>query len=213
MRFDDMDGQHDPLEFFTPEKVECRLKESIEELLAKDAVLLQHDVSERAITHKLAEYLQVHFPSLNVDCEYNRNAERGAYAAKVLGILRESAREVTREVLEQTQKGDEMVEEEILSVSTYPDIIVHRRTVNSHNLLVVEVKKALDFPPAHNYERSYQHDYAKLCAFTESEGHNPYRYRYGYFLLLGVRSSAGEFDLQLFQGGRLVHKMGEQHDY
>jgi hypothetical protein len=211
-----MDGQLDPLECFTPDEVECRLKESIQELFAKDAVLLQHDVSERAITHKLAEYLQVRFPSLNVDCEYNRNAEMGEYAPKNLQVLRRDAAQTRHELLEQV--GDaEVIEEELLAISSYPDIIVHRRVVNSHNLMVIEVKKCEAFPPRErDYPRRYRHDYSKLRAFTDAGTDNPYHYRYGFFLLLGVRSASCTFDLQLLRGGRLQHQpgrvtAGEQH--
>lgn len=42
-------------------------------LLKKDAYLLQHNLSERSITHKLGEYYQLLFPEWNVDCEYNKN--------------------------------------------------------------------------------------------------------------------------------------------
>lgn len=43
----------------------------INRLLEDDYFLLEKDASERAISHKLAEYLQKEFPKLNVDCEYN----------------------------------------------------------------------------------------------------------------------------------------------
>jgi len=42
-------------------------------LIENDNYLLINDVSERAITHKLAEYYQNLFPKWNVDCEYNKN--------------------------------------------------------------------------------------------------------------------------------------------
>ena len=40
--------------------------------IEKEAYLIEKDVSERAIAHKLAEYLQKEFQDYNVDCEYNR---------------------------------------------------------------------------------------------------------------------------------------------
>jgi len=52
------------------------IKEKVEYCLQilreKDRDLLDIDVNERTITHKLAEYLQNQFPSYDVDCEYNR---------------------------------------------------------------------------------------------------------------------------------------------
>jgi hypothetical protein len=197
-----MYGQLDPLESFTLDEVDRRLKESIQEVFGNDAVLLQNDVSERAIMHKLAEYLQVRFPSMNVDCEYNRNVEQGEYAPKRLRILRRKAIEARKRLLHQV--GDEeVIEEELLAISTYPDIIVHRRTVNSHNLMVIEVKKCEGFPPRQqDYANLYAHDYAKLQAFTGVGRDNPYHFRYGFFLLLVARSSECHFDLQLFRNGR-----------
>ena len=50
----------------------------INELKLKDYYLLEKDVNERSITHKLAGYLQKHLSEhfdehYDVDCEYNRN--------------------------------------------------------------------------------------------------------------------------------------------
>lgn len=50
--------------------LECKVNNAIEKLYFKDNFLLKNDVSERAIAHKFATYLQEEFPHLNVDCEY-----------------------------------------------------------------------------------------------------------------------------------------------
>lgn len=50
-------------------EIEKIVQNCLEELFENDLVLLQNDVSERAITYKLAEYLQNQIPDLNVDCE------------------------------------------------------------------------------------------------------------------------------------------------
>jgi hypothetical protein len=42
-------------------------------LLENDRYLLERNVNERSITHKLAEYYQDLFKNWNVDCEYNKN--------------------------------------------------------------------------------------------------------------------------------------------
>jgi hypothetical protein len=52
--------------------VKAKLEAAIISLLEEDHYLIQNNVSERAITHKLAEYLQKEFPEYKVDCEYNR---------------------------------------------------------------------------------------------------------------------------------------------
>jgi len=50
-----------------------KIKIGLDSLLSYDGYLLENNVSERAITHKLAEHYQKLFPEWNVDCEYNRN--------------------------------------------------------------------------------------------------------------------------------------------
>ena len=49
-----------------------KFERCVNQLCIRDSLLLKLDVSERAIAHKLAEYLQCEFPDWNVDCEYNR---------------------------------------------------------------------------------------------------------------------------------------------
>ena len=52
--------------------VKKALKEALDQLLRADAELLNNDVNERSISHRLACYLEPLFPGWNVDCEYNR---------------------------------------------------------------------------------------------------------------------------------------------
>ena len=58
----------------TPESGEIRRKvqSAIDKFKQRDSVLLEIDVNERTMTHKLAEYLQQEFQEWDVDCEYNR---------------------------------------------------------------------------------------------------------------------------------------------
>lgn len=93
------------------------LAESIEELFRNDKLLLDADVNERSLTHKLAEYLQRHYSGWNVDCEYNRK------------------------ITETKCLDPETIESnDIKGTTIYPDIIVHKR-MSDENLLVIEVKK------------------------------------------------------------------------
>jgi hypothetical protein len=48
----------------------------------KDSFLLHVGASERALTHKLAVYLESRFPDWDVDCEYNRDRENPKRAEK-----------------------------------------------------------------------------------------------------------------------------------
>lgn len=53
--------------------LDYRIKFGLNLLTGHDSYLLQNDLNERTITHKLAEHYQKLFPRWNVDCEYNRN--------------------------------------------------------------------------------------------------------------------------------------------
>lgn len=63
------------------------VEESIEELFTKDKCLIEIDVSERAITHKLAGYIQNRIQHLDVDCEYNRSVMHGSNVTKKMLFL------------------------------------------------------------------------------------------------------------------------------
>ena len=56
----------------TKDEIKGIIKCCLQKLRKLDKDLLDINVNERTITHKLAEYLQKHFPEFNVDCEYNR---------------------------------------------------------------------------------------------------------------------------------------------
>lgn len=108
--------------------VERGLRAAISTLLRKDSFLIEHDVNERAITHKLGEYLQREFPDWHVDCEYNR-------------VGTEDAKKVVRGL---NSCGGNVPTDDTSGRTVYPDIIVHTRgkTGSGSNLLVVELKKA-----------------------------------------------------------------------
>lgn len=174
----------------TRDDMEALLQASLDDLLANDAILLRNDVSERAITHKLAQHMQTKFRYLDVDCEYNRDVTRGANATKSINVLRDRTRE------ERLRLADANDETEFTSISTYPDIIVHHRGTNRYNLLVVEVKKT-------SSRARPEHDLEKLVCFTEATEENVYRYRYGAFVVLGTRNRAVEVPVvRWFQEGR-----------
>lgn len=171
------------------EEIKNKLALSINKLQGKDFFLLQHDVSERSITHKLAIYISESFPEYDVDCEYNSNIQsdnRKKYIsilkdkAKGLGLLRDS-------------DGDA---ENILR-HVYPDIIVHERGINERNMLIVEVKKS-------SSQVTSDYDHEKLARYTSSEYGNELNYRYGAFVNLGVKSRAGEITFKWFKNGELL---------
>ncbi|MBV5278437.1 MAG: hypothetical protein J0647_05305 [Campylobacteraceae bacterium] len=101
----------------TLENLKIIVSEAINELKAKDKYLLDHNVNERSISHKLACYIGKRIDGWHVDAEYNRNMD-------------------DQKRLISTDKYGVM-----------PDIIIHRRghnndtTTENNNLLVIEIKK------------------------------------------------------------------------
>ena len=98
----------------TIKTVKKRVEAALQILLINDKYLLEHNLHERTITHKFAEYLQILFKNWHVDCEYNRDG----CDPKLIQIP--------------TQEEES---------SVFPDIIVHRRG-SEDNLLIIEVKKS-----------------------------------------------------------------------
>jgi hypothetical protein len=103
------------------DQVRRKLESAIRKLCQRDKYLLERDVNERSITHRLAMYLQAEFPKMDVDCEYNRRD----FDIKRLEFYPTDSR---------TDDTD--------ARTVYPDIIVHERGAQGSNLLVIEAKKS-----------------------------------------------------------------------
>ena len=92
---------------------------ALREFYARETFLLENDLGERTLTHRLAVYLEKQFPGWEVDCEYDRLGER---------TLR-------------LPHGTIVSTDDHLGKSVYPDIVVHQREI-PNNLLAIEVRKA-----------------------------------------------------------------------
>jgi hypothetical protein len=114
-----------------------KLVAALQEFYAQEAFLLDRDAGERALTHRLAVYLEKQYPGWQVDCEYNRLGER---------TLR-------------LPHGTIVSTDDALGKSIFPDIVVHQRAI-PNNLLAVEVRKATNHQPI-------EHDQQKLKAMTD----------------------------------------------
>lgn len=175
-------------------KIRDRVEEALKILLKNDAYLLEHDVNERSITHKLAEYLQQElrkyseFNDYQVDCEYNKDLKKcklgKQYKIKkdTLKILKKN--EINTEYLEEL-KEKEFEEDELriklsnkygfnkehidtilknMAIQVYPDIIVHKRD-KEDNLLVIEATKS-----THSYSKKRK-DKKKLQGYKDMQGY------------------------------------------
>jgi hypothetical protein len=110
---------------------------ALAEFYAHEAFLLERDLGERTLTHRLAVHLEKQFSGWNVDCDYNRLGER---------TLR-------------LPKGTMVSTDDHLGKSVYPDIVVHQRET-PNNLLAIEVRTASNRQPP-------EHDQHKLRAMTD----------------------------------------------
>ena len=100
-----------------------------ERLVANDLELLQRDVSERALVAKLHQYLVEQFAPYATDVEYNRAG------MKPKRVMRASECTVAR------------------TFGVVPDIVVHLRGSDDHNLVVCEVKKSISSKHARARDR------------------------------------------------------------
>jgi len=97
------------------------VERAIQRVLETERELLDRDVSERALSHHLARFLRDMMPdNYAVDVEYNRALDN----PKRLQLPPRKA-----------------LDNELRATTVFPDIIVHVRGTNEHNLLVLEVKK------------------------------------------------------------------------
>jgi hypothetical protein len=110
---------------------------ALTDFYARETHLLDKDIGERALTHRLAVAVERQFPDWDVDCDYNRLGERTW----------------------KLPKASIVSTDDDLGKSIYPDIVVHRRAV-PENLLALEVRKASNHQPL-------DHDRHKLRAMTD----------------------------------------------
>ena len=141
------------MEMYDRNRIEEIVDAAVARLVRNDFLLLEKDVNERSVSHKLAEYLQLALPEWHVDCEYNRNHN------------------LTKQ-LEYLLPSDPQPIGSLKARTVYPDIVVHRRNTN-HNLLVIEVKKEANIEGDDEAK-----DKNKLKAFVKE----PFCYQHGLFI-------------------------------
>jgi hypothetical protein len=172
----EIDGPWRPLELPTEGLMHERVDRAVRHFLNKDRTLLVTDTSERALTARLASYLQTEYPDWHVDCEYNRATKpvSGKHNEKQLAFWLGGIEKFT-------------LAHEIPMSNIFPDIIVHMRE-SCYNFLVIEVKKrsATD----RGFEQKKAGDIAKLKAIRTQLG-----YQYAAFLSLSTGEDAGMDEL------------------
>jgi hypothetical protein len=138
-------------ELMTREEATALVCQSIDDLVAREPQLLDLDVSERALSHHLALCIAHRVsPPFCVDCEYNRHH---------------------RDPKRLNLPPREALDREIRATTVFPDIIVHQRGTDAHNLVVLELKKPGE---------ATDYDELKLLAFLRELG-----YRHAGHIILG----------------------------
>ena len=144
------------MEKISYDSVESRLITAINHLRTRDTYLIEHNLHERTIVHRLAIYLEELFPTWHVDCEYNN--DRGtvkritAIHDKLQTFL---SKDPTATDLHATDDASGNTQ------TVFPDLIVHRRSTQE-NLLVIEVKQNCATSP---------YDQKKLCLYLSEFGY------------------------------------------
>ena len=112
----------------------------VNDFVANEADLFSVDVNERTISSKLACYLDKCFADWDVDCEYNR---LGSGRRELIDLSKEKFLEAkAKGVIPKHITTLDELDKSGLGVSVFPDIIVHHRTQEFENLLIVEIKKS-----------------------------------------------------------------------
>jgi len=102
-------------------EISAIVDQALDRLIAEQPALLDLDVTERALSHYLAQYVAALVPAgYDVDVEYNRHFAE----PKRLNLP-------PREALDR----------ELRATTVFPDILVHKRNTDKKNLLVLELKK------------------------------------------------------------------------
>ena len=146
---------------FELKELQADLIEAIKVFYQNDKELLERKVNEVCITSHIFHYFASAFSKkycdYNIDPEYNRNGE-----------------ETKRYNINDNRYN-----------YARPDLILHKRGCNRHNLLYIEFK---------TNKKSYsQQDKEKIIRFVSNEGIEesgrrikPYRYKYGVSVLLNI---------------------------
>lgn len=164
------------------EKAHARkiLEEALRTLTKEDLRLgsFPTDIGERPVVFRLAHYLVLHGAEaddvLRVDCDYNRHL---ADVKTMLYAKQEAVR----------LPSGKMVNEKRF----FPDIVLHQRQGDDHNILVCEIKRGGD-------RRDPEIDRRRLAHLTRLGG--GYRYKLGAFVL--VEPTATRIVVTYFEDGR-----------
>ena len=161
------------------EEIEEKVNLALDTFYEKDKYLIDNDIHERSMTHKLAIYLEELFKEYDVDCEYNKNTTESKQIYDVEHKIQEIKKDTEYEYKD--------------SIAVFPDIIIHKRGNKLKNLLVIEVKK--DNAIKNNKSKLEEIDIFKLKAYTTED----LNYRYGIYI--NLKNSREKVVIKKFENG------------
>lgn len=179
------------------EEIQRHLEQALQELIAKDSHLLINNLSEQSMTHRLALHLTPKFSVYDVDCEYNGDVDSDV-KRKEIDVLTVNAERL--EIIRNASPRDENT----IVKRVFPDIIIHKRGRNNHNLLVIEAKKSTN-----NDTKALEYDFEKLRIFTSQDDTNSFNYTLGAFVEFIVGTNPN-YMIRWFANGR--EQAGDVHD-
>ncbi len=120
--------------------VQKKLQNSLLEFIKGHKILLVQDVKEETISHAIASCMSEIFEGWDVDPEYNRFGIQ--QKKKLIGTSKQRFLLYKKEgVIPNYNITIEELYQNPEAAPVFPDIIVHKRTEEFNNLLIVEVKK------------------------------------------------------------------------
>ena len=165
-----------------------RFRLALAELWAGDRVLIERQLNDATVAHRLAVYLERQFPGFHTDCQYNRNSRVLEDTYDFPYMSRTRQRDLRRNLLRQGLSEPEADAAAGAVAHAYPGIIVHLRENNDFNLLVVEVQIR-----GTRQGWSGEGDAKdKLRRYTLQGAEGQFRYALGLYVELGVNEQGEE---------------------
>lgn len=169
------------------------VRQALDTLLqTSDIWLLENNLSEQSISHRIAFHLDPLFADYNIDCEYNGDVDR-PNNKKAISILKTELQQFR--LLRDKEASD--LEKEFTSRAVFPDIIIHKRGTNNENLCILEVKKSTS-------KVDYEYDFIKLRSYTSNYNGNNLIYKLGIFIEAVIDNENPSFNLRFYKEGQEI---------
>lgn len=166
------------------------INNAMDKLYEKDAYLIINNLSEQSISHKIGKYIEelLEGRGLDVDCEYDRDIQRGNFR-KSIYVLSEELAAIRKKVSQ----------EELTELTVRPDIIVHQRGNGDRNSLIIEIKKEYKGRTIGD-----EFDKLKISHFTSPNKGNNLNYAYGVYLEIDTQTEEKSYRINYYQNGEEI---------